>query len=69
VAANTPFATIAGLVTPGGQVVSIWMFNNSLHAFQAGYFSTAGAPTDISTVGPNQSLFICVSGAATFPTQ
>jgi hypothetical protein len=47
-------------------VLSIWQFSNSLHAFQALYFSTAGAPTDITSVGPNQSIFICVSGAATF---
>ncbi|MHB8575868.1 MAG: hypothetical protein ACYDCQ_11130, partial [Dehalococcoidia bacterium] len=57
---------ILGLVSPSSVVVSIWQFNNSLHAFQALYFSTAGAPTDISSVGPNQSIFICVSGAATF---
>jgi len=69
VAANTPVSTVAGLVQPGGIVVSVWMFNNSLHAFQAGFFSPAGAPLDFSTVGPGQSLFICVSGAGTFPTQ
>jgi hypothetical protein len=69
VAANTPVSTVAGLVQPAGIVVSIWQFNNSTHAFQAGYFNPAGAPTDFSTTGPGQSLFICVSGAGTFPTQ
>lgn len=68
-AANTPIATIVGLVQPNGIVVSVWMFNNSLHAFQAGYFNVAGAPTDFSTVNANQSLFICVSAAGTFPAQ
>jgi hypothetical protein len=56
-----------GLVQPNGIVVSVWMFNNSLHAFQAGYFNVAGAPVDFTTVGPNQSLFICVSASGTFP--
>jgi hypothetical protein len=28
----------------------------------------AGAPVDFTTVGPNQSLFICVSADGTFPT-
>ncbi|MHB8576390.1 MAG: hypothetical protein ACYDCQ_13775, partial [Dehalococcoidia bacterium] len=67
---TTPLAATAtqvvALVSPSSAVVSIWQFNNSLHAFQALYFSTAGAPTDIASVGPNQSIFICVSGAATF---
>jgi hypothetical protein len=70
--ANTPvgasFASIAAQVSPASAVVSIWVFNNALHAFQAGFFSTAGAPTDVASTGPNMSVFICVSGAATFPT-
>jgi hypothetical protein len=65
--------TVSGLVTnlvsPSSNVVSVWMFNNSLHAFQAGYFNVSGAPTDFSAVAPGQSLFICVSGAATFNPQ
>jgi hypothetical protein len=65
--------TVSGLVTnlvsPSSAVVSVWMFNNSTHAFQAGFFSTAGAPTDFSTVGAGQSLFICVNGNATFNNQ
>jgi hypothetical protein len=28
----------------------------------------AGAPTDISAVGPNQSVFICGTGSGTFRT-
>lgn len=67
-AANTPVATVVGTVSPGGIVVSAWQFNNSLHAFQAGFFAQAGAPTDFNTIGPNQSLFLCVSGSGTFPT-
>lgn len=67
-AAGTPVSTIVGQVQPGGIVVSVWRFDNSLHAFQAGFFSTAGAPTDFSTTGPSQSLFICVSASGTFPT-
>jgi hypothetical protein len=65
--------TVSGLVTnlvsPSSAVVSVWMFNNSLHAFQAGYFNVSGAPTDFNSVAPGQSLFICVSGAATFNPQ
>ena len=64
--ANATATQVLALVSPSSVVVSIWQFNNSLHAFQALYFNTAGAPTDISSVGPNQSIFICVSGAATF---
>jgi len=67
-AANTPVATVVGTVAPGGIVVSAWQFNNSLHAFQAGFFAQAGAPTDFSTIGPSQSLFLCVSSSGTFPT-
>jgi hypothetical protein len=61
-------ALVNNLVSPSGNVVSVWMFNNSLHAFQAGYFNPAG-PTDFSTIAPGQSIFICVSGNASFNTQ
>jgi hypothetical protein len=44
------------------------VFDNAAHRFKACYFSTPGAPTDPVTVGPNQSVFISVSGPATFPT-
>jgi hypothetical protein len=67
-AGNASATAVLALVSPSSVVVSIWQFNNSLHAFQALFFNTAGAPTDISSVGPNQSIFICVSGAATFAT-
>lgn len=62
-------ALVSNLVSPSSNVVSVWMFNNSLHAFQAGFFNVAGAPTDFSTVAPGQSQFICVSGGATFNPQ
>jgi hypothetical protein len=67
-AASITGANIVAAVQPAGVVVSIWQFNNSLHAFQALYFSTAGAPTDIASVAPGSSVFICVSSTATFPT-
>ncbi len=66
---GTVSGLVANLVSPSSNVVSVWMFNNSLHAFQAGYFNVQGAPTDFSSVTPGQSLFICVSGAATFNPQ
>jgi len=66
---GTVSGLVTNLVTPSSAVVSVWMFNNSTHAFQAGFFSTAGAPTDFSTVGAGQSLFICVNGTATFNNQ
>jgi hypothetical protein len=70
--ASTPvgasIASIASLVTPNSAVVSIWVFNNATHSFQAGFFGAAGAPTDVSSTGPGLSLFVCVSSGATFPT-
>ncbi len=59
--AGSPLSTIVNVVQPGGIVVSIWQFNNATHKFQAGYFSVSGAPVDFSTVGPTQSLFVCVN--------
>jgi len=68
IANNTPIATEVAAVS-GTQVVSVWQFNNSLRAFQALFFSMAGAPVDRSTVGPLQSIFICVSSdGGTFNT-
>jgi hypothetical protein len=59
-------AQVLALANPTSNVVSIWQFNNSLHAFQALYFNTTGAPTDISSVGGgSQSVFYCVSGSVT----
>jgi len=58
-------AAVAALAS-GFNVMSIWVFNNATHTFQALFFATAGAPTDISAVGPNQSVFICGTGAGTF---
>jgi hypothetical protein len=58
-------AAVLKLVT-GFNVTSIWMFNNATHTFQALYFSASGAPTDISAVGPGQSIFVCGTGAGTF---
>jgi hypothetical protein len=60
---------VLALASTPGNVVSIWQYNNSLHAFQALYFSTSGAPTDISSVGAgSQSVFYCVSGPVTITT-
>lgn len=64
-AAGSNGAAVAALAT-NFSVSSIWVFNNSTHTFQALYFAQAGAPTDISAVGPNQSVFICGTGAGTF---
>jgi hypothetical protein len=64
-AQNTPIATYLGTVAPSGVVVSIWQYNNAAQAFGALYFSTAGAPTNGTSVGGNQSVFICASGGAT----
>ena len=62
-------AQVLALASPSSNVVSIWQFNNSLHAFQALYFNTAGAPTDIGSVGAgSQSVFYCVSGNTTVTT-
>jgi hypothetical protein len=62
-------AQVLALASPSSVVVSIWQFNNSLHAFQALYFNTAGAPTDISSVGGgSQSVFYCVSGSTNVTT-
>jgi hypothetical protein len=58
-------AAVLKLVT-GFNVSSIWMFNNATHTFQALYFSASGAPTDISAVGPGQSIFVCGTGSGTF---
>jgi len=57
-------AAVAALAS-GFNVSSIWVFNNATHTFQALYFSPAG-PTDIASVGPNQSVFVCGTGAGTF---
>jgi hypothetical protein len=60
---------VLALASTPGNVVSIWQYNNSLHAFQALYFSTSGAPTDISSIGAgSQSVFYCVSGPVTITT-
>jgi hypothetical protein len=62
-------AQVLALANPTANVVSIWQFNNSLHAFQALYFNTAGAPTDISSIGAgSQSVFYCVSGSTAVTT-
>ncbi len=58
----------AGQVQPSGIVAGVWRFNNSRKVFEAGFFNTPGAPTDFSTTGPKQSLFICVTASGTFPT-
>jgi hypothetical protein len=65
-AVNANSAAVLALVSSSFRVLSIWQYNNALHAFQALYFSTAGAPTDIASVGPNESIFICGTGSGTF---
>jgi len=64
-AAGSNGAAVAALAT-NFNVMSIWVFNNATHTFQALYFSTTGAPTDISAVGPGQSVFVCGTGSGTF---
>lgn len=64
-AAGSNGAAVAALAT-GFNVTSIWVFNNASHTFQALYFSTTGAPTDISSAGPGQSVFVCGTGSGTF---
>jgi hypothetical protein len=66
VAANTPIATIVGMVTPQSAVVSVWQYNNATQSFAALYFSTPGAPTNGNAASGGQSVFICVRGSASF---
>jgi hypothetical protein len=67
-AAGTSIATLVGMVQPSGVVSSMWVFDNVSHTWQAVYFSGTGAPTNGPTsVGPGQSLLVCVTGSATFP--
>jgi len=57
-------AQVAALAT-GFNVTSIWIFQNGPHTFGALYFPGT-APTDISSAGPNQSVFVCGTGVGTF---
>jgi len=57
-------AQVAALAT-NFNVTSIWVFNNATHTFGALYFPGT-APTDISSAGPNQSVFVCGTGSGTF---
>lgn len=66
-AQNGPIGAYVATVSPANAVVSVWQFNNAAQAFGALYFSAAGAPTNGGSVGPNQSVFVCVSGAAGVP--
>jgi len=63
-AAGSTGTQVAALAS-GFNVTSIWVFNNGTHTFMALYFP-GNAPTDISSVGPNQSVFICGTGTGTF---
>jgi hypothetical protein len=59
--AGTPLSALAALVQPVGSVVSLWHYNNSLQAWQAGYFASGG-PTDVSsTAGGAEAYAVCVS--------
>jgi hypothetical protein len=62
--AGTQISAIAFRVSPSGNVVAIWRFNNSIKIYQAGYFSV-GAPLDITTtLGGPESYYVCVSQPA-----
>ena len=65
--ANTPIASVVGLVMGNFTVTSVFQYNNLHHAYDALYFNTAGAPVDATTVGPGQPIFICGTGTGTFP--
>jgi len=57
-------AQVAALAT-SFNVTSVWIFQNGPHTFGALYFPGT-APTDISSAGPNQSVFVCGTGVGTF---
>ena len=67
--AATPVATLVAMVQPSAIVTSVWQFSNSSHILIALYFGTVGAPTDATTAGASQSIFICVSAGGTFVPQ
>jgi uncharacterized repeat protein (TIGR01451 family) len=63
--AGTPLSALAVLVQPPNSVVSLWHDNNSLLAWQAGYFASGG-PTDVSSTGGGTEAYaVCVSVPAT----
>jgi hypothetical protein len=66
-APGTSVSTVAGMVQPSGVVASIWSYSNGLHGWQAAYFSNSAAPLDVTSVGPHQSLLVCVTESASFP--
>ncbi|MHB8575431.1 MAG: hypothetical protein ACYDCQ_08875 [Dehalococcoidia bacterium] len=64
---GTTGVAVAALAQPAGAVSSIWAFDNATHGWDSLYFGMASAPVDVLSVGPHQSLLVCVNGAATFP--
>lgn len=66
-APGTSVSTVAGMIQPNGMVASIWTYNNGVHGWDAAYFANAAAPLDVTSVGPRQSLLVCVTGSASFP--
>jgi len=67
-AAGSNVNAVVNGVSPSSAVVSVWQYNNATQKFNALYFNNPQAPVDQNTVGPSQSVFICVSGAATYAT-
>jgi hypothetical protein len=67
---NTSIGALVALVSPFGSVAAIWRFDNGVKIFLAGYFGTAGAPTDIGvTIGGTESYFFCVIQVSTITSQ
>jgi len=49
-------------------VTSLWVFNNITHTWQALFFPGT-APTDVFSIGPNQDLMVCGTGAGNWRAQ
>lgn len=64
---GTPITTYLTTISPASVVAAIWQFNNATQGFAAAYFSMPNAPANGNTIGPNQSVFICVAGPASVP--
>jgi hypothetical protein len=65
IAPNSPGIAILNYINPTQVVAGVWQFDNSIQVFHGLYFNDARIPVDGSGLGPNQSLFICVSAGAT----
>jgi len=63
--AGTPVATVAAAIQPAGALESIWRFDNAAGGWLA-YTPAPGAPNSYTaTVGTLDTVFLCVSQAAT----